>query len=85
MYSLSHRCLLLMQSFSVISANIVIKSYIAKKQIHEPHFCRRHYSSVFNQFDVSTPMATEVGKNNANLVEIRLQMSTVSYHSWSDK
>jgi len=64
MYSLSRRCLSLMHSFSVTSANIAIKSYIAKR--FELYFSCRHKRSIFNNLDVIDPNATEFGDVTQN-------------------
>jgi len=54
-----------MHSLSVTSANIAVSHVLLKTTFFGLHFCRRHYKSIFNHFDVIGPKATEFGKITA--------------------
>jgi len=52
-------------SFSIISANIAIKSISLKTRFFGLNFCHRKCRFIFNHFHVMRLKATEFDKNNA--------------------
>ena len=57
----SHRCLSIMPSFSVTSANVAINDISLKTRFFGLHFRRRKSWCIFNHFYVISPIGTEFG------------------------
>ena len=67
----SHRCLLIMHSFSVMSANIAVSDISLKTRFVGLHLCRRKYRCIFNHFYVIGRTGTEFGRKKAKWRPLR--------------
>jgi len=58
--------IMIMYSASVNSVNIAIIHILLKTRLLGLHFCRRHYESIFNHFNVISPKATKFSEITQN-------------------
>jgi len=61
---ISCRCLWIMHSFSVTSANITTSHIFLKARFFGLHFSLRRYTSIFNHFDIIGPQSFRIWRNN---------------------